>query len=65
MSSGILQNPLRSALQGAANAAGGGGNDPRAEQKASFFQGLNEGSADHAAKISGLVPGGKRQDVCR
>ena len=47
----------------AASAGGSAGIDPRVEQKATFFQGLNEGSAEHAAKITGLVSGGKREDV--
>ncbi|KAL9607416.1 MAG: hypothetical protein Q9167_007669 [Letrouitia subvulpina] len=59
MASDIAQHPLKNAI---AVAAGSDSTDPRAEQKSSFFQGLNEGSADHAAKITGLVSGGKRED---
>lgn len=61
MASEIAQHPLQSAV---AVAAGSESTDPRAEKKSSFFQGLNEGSADHAAKICGLVSGGKHEDVC-
>ena len=37
--------------------------DPRSAQKSTLFQGLNDGSADTAAQISGFVPGGNRVDV--
>ena len=40
-----------------------GNEDPRAAQKSTLFQGLNDGSADLAAQISGIVPGGNRTDV--
>jgi catalase len=42
--------------------AGAAGIDPRSMQRSSFFQGMNEGPAIAAAKISGVVNGGKRVD---
>ncbi|KAG8532960.1 uncharacterized protein KY384_001741 [Bacidia gigantensis] len=59
MASSIAQHPVKSAASTLVN----GSDDPRAAQKSTFFQGLNEGPGEHAAKISGLVSGGKRQDV--
>jgi len=38
------------------------GADPRIPQRASLFQGANEGPATTAAKISGVISGGHRKD---
>ncbi|KAK5091375.1 hypothetical protein LTR05_001558 [Lithohypha guttulata] len=49
-------------LQAVAEAAGAVGADPRLPQRATLFQGANEGPATVAAKISGMVSGGMRED---
>ena len=50
------------AMQAAQSVAGSMGLDPRPLQKASFFQGANNGPAETAAMISGVKSGGKRED---
>lgn len=62
MSSTGSTNPLQHPLKAAASALGSSGVDPRLEQKLSFFQMHNEGPAETAAKITGVVAGGKRKD---
>lgn len=64
MASQLTQNPLKTPVQAAAGAVGSAGGDPRASQKTSFFQGLNEGPGEHAAQLTGVATGGKRVDVC-
>lgn len=54
-------NPVQHPLQATASAIGAAGGDPRTN-RASFFQGANEGPAEIAAKISGVNLGGKRED---
>ncbi|KAK5948556.1 hypothetical protein OHC33_010452 [Knufia fluminis] len=49
-------------IQAAAEAVGSFGADPRLPQRATLFQGANEGPATVAAKISGVVQGGMRED---
>ena len=55
-------NPTQHPLQAVTAAIGSAGGDPRATQRASFFQNANEGPAEIAAKISGVNQGGKRAD---
>lgn len=55
-------NALRHPMQAVAAVAGSVGMDPRPLQKSSFFQGANNGPAEVAAMISGVVDGGKRKD---
>lgn len=63
MASNILsQNPLKNPVEAVSGAAGSMGADAR-PNKASFMQGMNEGPADIASKISGVNLGGKRGDV--
>ena len=57
------QNPLRHPVQLVTETMNGTSSDPGAAQKSTFFQGLNEGPAEHAAKLTGLVTNGKREDV--
>ena len=64
MASQLTQNPLKNPVQAAAGAVGSSGGDPRATQKTSFFQGLNEGPGEHAAQLTGVATGEKRVDVC-
>ncbi|MCJ1353651.1 MAG: hypothetical protein MMC33_003638 [Icmadophila ericetorum] len=59
---GTTGNPLAHPLQAAIGAIGNAGGDPRPMQKASFFQGANDGPAEIAAMISGVKQGGKRED---
>jgi catalase len=49
-------------IQAVQEMAGAAGADPRAVQRSSTFQGLNEGPAAIASKITGVVSGGKRVD---
>ncbi|RPA90555.1 catalase [Choiromyces venosus 120613-1] len=56
------ENPLTHPTQAAASVLGAAGVDPRAEQKASFFQQRNSGPAEITAGITGVVIGGKRKD---
>jgi len=44
-----------------ASAIGAAGGDPR-PSRASLFMGANEGPSDIAVKISGVYPGGKREE---
>lgn len=62
MSNTGTNNPLQHPLRAAASALGAAGVDPRAEQKSSLFQMHNEGPAEIAAKVAGVVDGGKRKD---
>ena len=59
---GTTGNPLAHPLQAVAGAIGNAGADPRPLQKASFFQGANNGPAETAAVISGVKRGGKKED---
>lgn len=49
-------------VQAVQDIAGAAGVDPRPIQRATLFQGANEGPATTAAKISGVVSGGMRTD---
>lgn len=55
--SSVIQHPL----QATASAIAGAGVDAR-PNRTSLFQGANEGPAEVAAKVSGVVRGGKRED---
>ncbi|KAL9103751.1 MAG: hypothetical protein Q9163_001210 [Psora crenata] len=52
-----MQHPLQAVV----SAIGSAGGDPRTN-RASVFQGANEGPAEVAAKITGVTLGGKRED---
>jgi hypothetical protein len=59
----ILTNTTMShPIQAVQEAAGAIGADPRLLQRATVFQGLNEGPAATAAKITGVTSASKRQD---
>lgn len=49
-------------MQAAAEAVGAVGGDPRVAQRSTLFMGANDGPATVAAKISGMVSGGMRED---
>lgn len=55
-------NPLQHPLKAAASALGSSKVDPRPEQKSSLFQLHNQGPAETAAKIAGVIAGGNRKD---
>jgi catalase len=55
-------NPLSNPLQAIEGLIGSVGADPRMLQKSSTFMYANEGPASIAAKITGVVSGGKRKD---
>ncbi|KAK6355605.1 hypothetical protein TWF696_004704 [Orbilia brochopaga] len=62
MSNAGASDPLKHPLKAAATAAGSLGLDPRVMQKASLFQGANDGPAITAAKITGVVAAHQRKD---
>ncbi|CUS10538.1 unnamed protein product [Tuber aestivum] len=62
MTSKSSHNPPPHPAQAAASALGAAGVGPDAEQKASLFQQHNPGPAEIAARITGAVTGGKRED---
>lgn len=49
-------------IQAIQELAGAAGADPRPMQRATLFQGLNDGPASIAAKITGVSNAGKKQD---
>lgn len=55
-------NPFTNPLQAIEGIIGSVGADPRMMQKSSLFMSANEGPASIAAKITGVVSGGKRKD---
>ncbi|KAF3297966.1 hypothetical protein TWF132_004110 [Orbilia oligospora] len=55
-------SPLKHPLKAASEIAGSLGVDPRAAQRASLFQGANDGPAITAAKISGVIAAHQRKD---
>ncbi|KAK6338465.1 hypothetical protein TWF730_002528 [Orbilia blumenaviensis] len=61
MSNTGTENPLKHPLKAASEIAGSLGVDPRAMQRASLFQGANDGPAITAAKITGVIAGHQRE----
>lgn len=57
-----MQNLMAHPIQAAAEAVGAVGGDPRVAQRSTLFQGANDGPATVAAKITGMVSGGMRED---
>ncbi len=49
-------------MQAMQELAGAAGADPRPVQRATLFQGLNDGPATLAARITGVTSGGKKED---
>lgn len=58
----MLPTAMAHPIQAVQELAGAAGADPRPLQRTTVFQGLNDGPATLAAKITGVSKGGKRED---